>query len=180
MKNILAAINNTYPRAAEIDWQNVYISSLPKIYHYFCYKVGNPSVAEDLTANTFEKAWKSRTNFKKDIGEVQHWLLGIAQHVAIDYFRKRSREISLDDLPERSLTLSFEEDLQRKLDFQTIMVLLGQHTDRERELIAMKYGAELTNREIARLTGLSESNVGTILSRVVNKLRMDWEERYER
>jgi RNA polymerase sigma-70 factor (ECF subfamily) len=180
MKNILAAINNAYPRAAEIDWQNVYSASLPKIFHYFCYKVGNPSVAEDLTAHTFEKAWKSRNNFKKDLGEVQHWLLGIAQHVAIDHFRKRSREISFDDLPERSLTSSFEEDVQRQLDFQTIMVLLEQHTDRERELIAMKYGAELTNREIARLTGLSESNVGTILNRVINKLRIGWEESHER
>jgi RNA polymerase sigma-70 factor, ECF subfamily len=48
--------------------------------------------------------------------------------------------------------------------------------EREQELIALKYGADLTNREIARLTGLSETNVGSILYRVVRKLRQRWEQ----
>jgi len=53
-------------------------------------------------------------------------------------------------------------------------VLLRTLSDRDRELIALKYGAEATNRAIAELTGLSESNVGTILHRVVQTLRRDW------
>ncbi|MBK8027516.1 MAG: sigma-70 family RNA polymerase sigma factor [Chloroflexi bacterium] len=47
---------------------------------------------------------------------------------------------------------------------------------RERELIALKYGAELTNRAIAEVTGLSESNVGTTLHRIIQKLRQQWDE----
>ena len=48
--------------------------------------------------------------------------------------------------------------------------------DRERELVALKYGAGLTNRDIARLTGLSETNVSTILSRVTHHLRAQWKD----
>ena len=46
--------------------------------------------------------------------------------------------------------------------------------EREREVIALRYGSGLTNRAIARLTGLSESNVGTILHRTVARLREAW------
>jgi RNA polymerase sigma-70 factor (ECF subfamily) len=180
MKNILATITETYSKVEEIDWQDVYNHSLPKIFHYFCYKVGDPIVAEDLSAITFEKAWKSRFNFRKDIGQVQAWLLGIARNVASDHFRNKSREISLEDMAESDFSSSFDDDVQRKLDFQTILAALSQFPDRERELIAMKFGAELTNREIARITGLSESNVGTILHRVINNLRIEWEKNHER
>jgi RNA polymerase sigma-70 factor, ECF subfamily len=180
MKIFLVAIQETYPEAKEIDWQAVYDQSLPGIFHYFCYKVGTPAVAEELTSITFEKAWKSRANFRKDIGQIRPWLFGIARNVVADHFRKKVREIPLEDIPEAGMMVSFDEDIQRKLDFQTILALLAGFPDRERELIAMKYGAELTNREIARLTGLSESNVGTILHRVVDKLRTEWEKSRER
>jgi RNA polymerase sigma-70 factor (ECF subfamily) len=56
--------------------------------------------------------------------------------------------------------------------------MLKELAIRERELIALKYGGGLTNREIARATGLSESNVGTILHRVVGRLRARWEDEH--
>ena len=178
MKNILATLIETNSKVEEINWRDVYNQSLPKIFHYFCYKVGDSIIAEDLSAITFEKAWKSRRNFRKD-GQVQAWLLGIARNVASDHFRKKSKEISLNDMSESDLAFQFDDDIQRKLDFQAILAALAQFPNRERELIAMKYGAELTNREIAHMTGLSESNVGTILHRVVVKLRMEWEKYHE-
>jgi RNA polymerase sigma-70 factor (ECF subfamily) len=54
--------------------------------------------------------------------------------------------------------------------------LLRALPERERELLALKYGADVTNRAIAMLTGLSESNVGTILHRTVVSLRSRWDE----
>jgi len=56
--------------------------------------------------------------------------------------------------------------------------MLTQLPVRERELIALKYGGGLTNRVIAKTTGLSESNVGTILHRVVGRLRLQWEDEH--
>ena len=68
-----------------------------------------------------------------------------------------------------------EEIAERRSDETRLGRLLERRTERERELLALKYGAEFTNRDIARLTGLSESNVGTILHRAVQALRDDWD-----
>lgn len=162
--------------AQDIDWEEVYDIFLPKIFHFFCYKVGDPQVAEELSAITFEKAWTSRRSFRKERGQVQDWLFGIARHVAGDHLRRPFREVSLGEIYEIPDHSCIDEEVHRLLDFQKVARLLSEFPEREKELISLKYGAEMTNREIARLTGLSESNVGTILSRVVAKLRKEWEQ----
>ena len=136
-------------------------------------------MAEELTALTLEKAWMNRRNFHKDNGQVQAWIFGIARNVSSDYFRKRRHEIPIEEIPELGFSTSVEDDIQRKLDFQLVLAILNQFSVRERDLVAMKYGAELNNREIARLTGLSESNVGTILCRTVKKIRFEWMKNHE-
>lgn len=179
MKNILTTFSNTRVPSEKINWQEVYDVYLPRVYHFFCYKLGNIDIAEDLTAITFEKAWISRKNFHEEIGHVSTWLMGIARNVAVDYFRKKNREVSLEDFRLQNLSTNEVEIIQQKMDFQYILQILSRYPDRECELIALKYGSELSNREIARLTGLSESNVGTILNRVVEKLRKEWETYHE-
>ena len=67
-----------------------------------------------------------------------------------------------------------EKDAERNSDLARLSRLTQDLPDRERELIALKYGAAINNRLIAQLTGLSESNVGTILHRVVQTLRSRW------
>jgi RNA polymerase sigma-70 factor, ECF subfamily len=178
MKTDLTAISKEHMRINDTDWEEVYETFLPRIFHFFCYKVGNPQIAEDLTATTFEKAWSSRGSFRKDHGQVHAWLLGIARHVAGDHFRKPCREVPFDEALDVSIAASMDEDLQRRLDFQRVSRMLSHFPDRDRELIALKYGAELTNREISKITGLSESNVGTILYRVVSKLRKELEQEH--
>jgi RNA polymerase sigma factor (sigma-70 family) len=157
-----------------INWKAIYDHLLPRVFHFFCYKTGDKLVAEELTAITFEKAWGSRENYRKDVGAFQFWLLGIAQKVAADHFRRRRHEVPLDtvDLPSHQ---NVEKEFESQMDFERLSSMLDTLPDRERLLISLKYGAELNNREIAKQTGLSESNVGTILFRVVAKLREEWE-----
>jgi RNA polymerase sigma-70 factor (ECF subfamily) len=66
------------------------------------------------------------------------------------------------------------DDVAKDSDLARLGALVQRLSLREQELVALKYGAEATNRTIAELTGLSESNVGTILHRVVQTLRRDW------
>lgn len=179
MRAITELMTNTILKAKNLDWDEIYEETLPRIFHFFCYKVGDPEIAEELTAITFEKAWYSRNNYRKDLSDVFGWLLGIARHVAGDFFRKPIREVSLENIPEISDYAAMDDDLQRQWDIKRISILLYQLPSREKELIALKYGAELTNREIAKLTGLSESNVGTILYRNVSRLRKEWEQDHE-
>lgn len=156
------------------NWRQVYDHLLPRVFHFFFYKVGDQFIAEELTAITFEKAWTSRKKYRRDLGAFQFWLFGIAQKVAVDHFRKRKNEIPLDSVNFPS-SQKVEKEIESKADAERLASILKILSDRERMLISLKYGAELNNREIARQAGLSESNVGTILFRAVTKLRKEWE-----
>lgn len=166
--------------AEEIDWEAAYKEYLPRVYNFFCYRVSEEAHAEDLTALTFEKAWRGRARFRRDLSAFSTWLFTIARNVAVDHFRRRGAEVPLEAVRELPDPASLEEEVQRDQDFAQLSSILSRLPARERELIAFKYGASLNNREIARLTRLSESNVGTILNRTVEKLRMQMEVNHER
>jgi RNA polymerase sigma-70 factor (ECF subfamily) len=164
---------------AEVDWRAVYYADLPAVYNFFRYRVGDGPLAEDLTAATFERAWRDRQRYRRDLAAFSTWLFGIARHVAAEHFRRTKREVSLEQIGEMADSFSTEAAVQRRSDFEALTTLLMQLPDRDRELIALKYGAGLTNRAIANVTGFSESNVGTILHRVVRHLRTEWEDEDE-
>src|SRR5215211_2320 len=165
--------------AEETDWETAYKEYLPRVYNFFRYRVSDQSLAEDLTAATFEKAWRGRSRFRRDLSAFSTWLFTIARNVVIDQFRRREQDVPLEAVREQANQVSLEETVQRNYDFARLSALLSQLPMRERELIAFRYGAGLNNREIARLTHLSASNVAVILYRVVEKLRMQMEVNYE-
>ena len=173
-------LKGTNELAEEIDWEATYKEHLPRVFNFFRYRVVDRTLAEDLTAATFEKAWRGRSRFRRDLSAFSTWLFTIARNVAIDHFRRNNQEISLEIVREQADPISLEETVQRNHDFARLRALLSQFPERERELVALKYGGRLTNREIARLTRLSESNVGVILYRVVEKLRIEIDVDYER
>lgn len=160
--------------ASETDWDAVYAGQLPKVYNYFRYRIGDEGAAEDLTSRTFEKAWRSRHRYRRDLAAFSTWLLGIARNVAVDHLRSRREHAALDPEAQVAAEGDPEQENARLSDLARLAGLLARLPERERELLALKYGAEATNRAIARLTGLSESNVGTILHRAVQTLRREW------
>ena len=158
----------------EVDWDAVYAEQLPRVYNFFRYRCGNPADAEDLTSITFEKAWRGRDRYRRDKGAFSTWLFAIARNAAIDHYRARAPLVPLDEAATMAAAGTPEDGTLLRSDSLRLSALLPTLSDRDRELIAMKYGAEMTNREIARATGLSESNVGTILHRAVQALRERW------
>ena len=160
----------------EADFEILYRAELPRIYNFFRYRVGDGPVAEDLTSLTFEKAWRNRSRYRQDLAGFSTWLFTIARRVAQDYYRKPHQDVPLDEIPEPSYRKNVEDLIEQQADFARLSVLLARLADRDRELVALKYGAGLTNRAIARLSGLSESNVGVILYRALQTLRSNWEE----
>jgi RNA polymerase sigma-70 factor (ECF subfamily) len=159
----------------EVDWPTVYQTELPRLYNFFRFRVGDDRVAEDLAAETFEKAWRNRHRYRHDVAAFSTWLFTIAKNVTADYFRRLSPEAPLDAANHIADDMTIESLVERRADFQRLSILLARLPDRDRELVALKYGAGLTNRAIASLTKLSESNVGTILHRIMQQLRTAWE-----
>lgn len=163
-------------KPAAPDWEAVYAEQLPRVFNFFRYRVEDGPTAEDLTATTFERAWRGRGQYREDVAGFSTWLFAIARNVATDYFRASAKrdETPLDENLAADEVTSPAQAISQKDDFARLGRLLAALPQRERELLAFKYGARLTNRAIAGITGLSESNVGTIINRTVNKLREEW------
>jgi RNA polymerase sigma-70 factor (ECF subfamily) len=160
--------------AQELDWNAVYADQAPRVYNYFRFRLGRDADVEELTARTFERAWRSRSHYRSDLAAFSTWLFKIAQNVRKDFLQSRRGYLPIDaafDIPAEGTP---EKEAERTSDLLRLAFLTKDLPERERELIALKYGAAINNRLIAQLTGLSESNVGTILHRVVQTLRSQW------
>ena len=141
-----------------MDWEAAYHEGVPRLYNFFRYRVGDNDVAGDLTAETFTRAWRDRHHYRYDLAAFSTWLFMIAKQVVADYFRKPHPEVSLTaaiHIPDEE---TVESLVQQRSDFERLSTLLAKLTDRDRELFALKYGASLTNRTIADVSGMSESN----------------------
>ena len=162
--------------AREQDWDALFVEQLPRVYNYFRYRVGSGAEAEDLTSVTFEKAWRARHRYRRDLSAFTTWLFTVARNVAVDHYRRRRPHLPIEAAANISGGPTPEELAEQRSDVEHLVRLMSGLPERERELLSLKYGAGLNNRAIAGLTGLSETNVGTILHRTVQGLRADWKE----
>lgn len=173
------ANDRSVARTLKIDWEAIYAEQLPKVYNFFRYRVNDDTLAQDMTANTFEKAWRARDRYRSDVAGFSTWLFSIARNVANDHFRQAQSNAappvaSLDALGDVASASSTDDIAQHRADLRQLGQLLAQLDERERELLALKFGAGLTNRAIASVMSLSESNVGTIANRLIERLRKSW------
>lgn len=146
------------------------------VYGFFGYRLRSREEAEDLTQQTFERALRAWERFDPDRAGPSTWLLSIARNLLIDHHRAdrsaRFEPIGEDGLrpdqePAGGVTherLGLDPDLESAL---------GSLDQREREIIALRFGGDLTGADIASLTGLSLANVQQILSRSLRRLRSE-------
>jgi RNA polymerase sigma factor (sigma-70 family) len=157
---------------ARADIAELYEEHVWGVYGFFGYRVRSRADAEDLTQLTFERAIRAWDRFDPNRGSPRTWLMSIAQNLLVDHYR-RDRTTQLEPV-ENHLThhnLSIEDpDVGLSPQLAVALEKLG---DRERDLIALRFGGELTGPEIAELTGLTLSNVQQILSRSLRRLRAE-------
>jgi RNA polymerase sigma-70 factor (ECF subfamily) len=162
------------PAETTVDWNAVYAEQLPRVFNYLRYRVGDDALAQDLTSVVFEKAWRNRDKYRADLAGFSTWLFSIARNTAADHFRSQPPEMPLDDA-----LAATPDDLPDRLaeirdETARLMRALSSLNANERDVLALKHGAGMTNRAIAALTGLSESNVGTLAQRGLARLRELW------
>ena len=151
-----------------------------RIYNFFRYRVGDITTSEDLTAAVFEKAWRKREQFRGDAESFTAWLFTIARNVASDHYRHSPALVPLEAANHLSAPDHVAEQVERDGEFAHLVAAIERLPGRERDIVTLKYGADLNNRQIARQLHLSESNVGTILNRTLQKLRVEMEAYDER
>jgi RNA polymerase sigma-70 factor (ECF subfamily) len=136
-----------------------------RVYAYVAYRVGDGPDAEDLTSETFERALRYRKSYDPKKGEPVAWLLGIAKR-CVDG-RGPRMELASEYADEAS-PVDLEDEAVRRL---TVARAVATLDDRDRELIALRYGADLTARQIAELFGARTNAIEVALHRALGRLR---------
>ena len=160
------------PAAATADtFEELYRRTFPRVYAYVATLLRDRSAAEEVTAQAFERAYRKQRTFKRSKGSAEAWLFGIARNAALDELRRRKRRAALEAEPEDTAALTADEQAEHALRRETVRGALAELEPHERDLVALKFSGGLSHAEIARVIGASESNAGTRLHRVIEKLR---------
>lgn len=160
-----------------IAFDEVFETFYKRVYNYIWYRVNHKEIAEDLTSLVFEKAMIRMDQFDPEKGMMEVWMISIARNIVTDYFRsvkRRPQPVALEYTME--LISNDRNDEQRLIDREEKAMLaraLQSLHDNERNLLAMKYAAQLTNVSIAQILNISESNVGVKIHRCLKKLKKE-------
>jgi RNA polymerase sigma-70 factor (ECF subfamily) len=156
------------------DLHEVYRGNVSAVYAFFAYSV-DATTAEDLTAATFERVVRNWRRYDHRRASVRTWILVIARNLLADHFRRERyrRGPSFDEHPSLAgWTSEADDPAERCASVDGIKAWLLLLRPREREVLALRYGADLPTGEIARCLALSEANVHQIVSRALRRLRV--------
>jgi RNA polymerase sigma-70 factor (ECF subfamily) len=141
------------------------------LHAYVISLLGDRASAEDVTALAFERLYRSRARLDEARGTPRAWLFAIARNAALDELRRRKRqphhELDPETLGDRDSAAALEHVARRA----NVRDALSALPLREREVVLLKFHGQLSNRELARALGISESNAGTRLHRALTRLR---------
>jgi RNA polymerase sigma-70 factor (ECF subfamily) len=141
-----------------------------RVYAYVAYRIGDGPDAQDVTSETFARAVHNRSSFDPEQGEPIAWLLGIARRCMVDARAVGASEVELFD--QVAAPGELEAESIERLDLRRAVLALDP---RARELIALRYGADLKARQIAELLGERTNTVEVALHRALDQLRMQLE-----
>jgi RNA polymerase sigma factor (sigma-70 family) len=141
---------------------------IQRVYAYVAYRIGDGPDAEDVTSDVFERALRYRDRYDPSRGEPVAWLIGIARR-RVNGALAASRPVATerrDDAAPGNL----EEATVRRL---IIAEALNKLADRDQELIALRYGADLTAAQIAEIVGARTNAIEVALHRALGRLRAE-------
>ena len=159
----------------------LYEQFMPKVYRYVTFRIRDEHMAQDLTAAVFEKAFAKFDGFNPQKASFSTWIFTIARNTVIDHYRVyRKHEDVVSDVEAKATAQypSPEEEAIRAENTRKLRQFVSQLNKREQEAIVLKYSNGMSNREIAQILNLTESNVGSILCWTIRKLRksfLEWQ-----
>jgi len=150
------------------EYEALYKKYVQKIFNYFWYRVGHQvQVAEDLTQETFLRAFRSLPNFHLRSYSYYSYLLTIAHNVLVNYYRK-PQPIPLESVGE--VPQEIIQEINKKETAVSLWRAIQQLSQTEKDILLLRYQKDLSIKEIARIVGKSENAVKLVLSRVRKKL----------
>jgi RNA polymerase sigma factor (sigma-70 family) len=158
-----------------VRFDALYRETASDVFAYVLTLLRDRAAAEDVTAAAFERAYRRQSRFDPQRGSPRAWVFGIARNAALDELRARKRSAALladpEDPDAPGAASEADDDGEAVLRRATVRAALATLDSRERELIALKFHAGLSNAEIAKVLGISVANAGTRVHRAVTRLR---------
>lgn len=148
-----------------MTFEELFERHYPDVLRYALVLTKSRGDAEDVAAETFARAWRAFRQQREPHGPPLPWLFTIARNIATDWWRRVSRRAThllphQDEVEHDGLeSLLWLESLARALP------------PRQREVIALRYHRDLSDRDIGRVMGLSESGVRSLVARAIHTLR---------
>lgn len=139
---------------------------IQRIYAYVAYRIGDGPDAEDVTSATFERALRYRDRFDSGKGDAAAWMIGIARRQVSDHFGERP--LVVGEPPEQLAPGELDVDAVTRIDLRRAVAQLGE---RDRDLVGLRYGADLTARQIGEVLGMQTNAVEVALHRALQTLR---------
>src|SRR5829696_5088129 len=152
------AIADTLPTVAargdSIDsFEDLYRRTSRRVFAYIASLLRDPSAAEEVTAEVFERAYRRRGSFRARRGSPEAWLFGIARNAALDELRRRRRRATLETELEDPWCAAPEDAAEREERRVAVRAALATLEPPEREIVALKFAAGLGNDETAARAG---------------------------
>lgn len=150
---------------------NLYETYLQKIYEFIYFKVWTKNQAEDLTSETFLKAFKNISSYKiQEWKKFSSWLFTIANNIVIDYFRSHKPEYPLDELSIKYDTPDFVKNAEDKHKITEILKFLDELGAEKKEIFIMRIWNNIPYDEISQITGKTTNNCKQIFARTLKKI----------
>jgi len=153
------------------DFERLYEQHAQGLFGFLAYRTGDRTLAEDLVAETFERALRARHRFSRRRGSEKTWLYAIGLNCLRDQLRRRSverRALEQHSLETETVANPGTEDVESRDVIRRALEVLSEE---EREAIALRYGADLTVPEIAKATGERLTTVEGRVYRALRKMR---------
>ncbi|HUG17252.1 MAG TPA: RNA polymerase sigma factor [Thermomicrobiales bacterium] len=164
-------------RAAQLDpaaFGALYTRYRVRIYRYLRLRTGSDDEAADLTQQVFLRAIDALPGYQERGLPLAAWLFRIARNAAANAHRGRGRTVALDDAPDSVWRTDAENPEAIAIQNERLAhlrTLYGQLDAGKQELLALRFGAGLSSREIAPIVGRSEAAVKKQLTRIIHTLR---------
>lgn len=156
----------------EGSFETLYEAHAQALYGFLAYRTGDRALAEDLLADTFEKALRGRRGFDRRRASEKTWLYSIALNVLRDHVRRSQAEGRAyekaqeggEDHPDPFSDLEHRDELARAMGVLSL---------EEREALSLRFGADLSVPELAKVLGLELTTAEGRVYRALRKLRSE-------
>jgi RNA polymerase sigma-70 factor (ECF subfamily) len=160
-------------RGGDEELRRVYREHVQAVFAYFAHLLPR-AAAEDLTSSTFERVVRSWASYDPARASERTWILAVARNLLVDHFRREQHRATLSTDADPGLLAGRADEadpLSRRLSIEELKAWLEPLSEREREAVALRYGADLQAAEVGEIMGLTPANVHQVLSRALRRLR---------